>query len=92
MYLEWHLPQIDTSTVRLAITRQIRSLSLQHRFDYVTHRVGHRLYCELYPHSAYTVMAMAWVCDNIYQQYQVRSGQGSMYRNGKKTPPQDRRQ
>jgi hypothetical protein len=88
MYLEWHLPHEDTSTVRLAITRQIRSLSLQHRFDYVTHTVGLRLYCELYPNSAYTVMALAW---KHQPPYQVRSGQGSMYRNGKKTPPQDRR-
>lgn len=92
MYLEWHLPLIDSATCRLAITRQLRALSQQHCFDYVTHSVGRRFYCELYPTSAYTLVAMAWQPDNIYQRYQVRSGQGSMYRNGKKLPPQDKRQ
>lgn len=78
MFLEWRLPTgsagMAAGMTKMAINKRLRALSEQHGFNYATVTQGYKHYAELWPESAYTILALQWTSTIPYQAYRVREG------------------
>lgn len=62
---------------KYAILKRLKLLSEQHGFSYTTVTQAYRLYAELVPETAYSIMALQWT-SSVPQQRDYKVREGSM--------------